>query len=118
MAGKGSIEPVRRRSFRALLWLAVPAVAAVVLLLTSRGAPRMPGDGDHTARTSEVRCLSCHSFAGERPRPDDHPPRDDCFSCHALADGAMHPRPGAPTSLPGGWRDAPGRGVVTPPEAL
>ncbi len=109
MAGKGSIEAVRRRSIRALAWLAVPAAVAALLLLTSRGAPRLPADGDHTARTSEARCLTCHSFAGTRPRPADHPPRDDCFSCHALADGELRPHPGAPTSLPGGWRDDPGR---------
>lgn len=88
------------------LFLGLLAVFAV-LLLTADQAPRMPGDSDHDPQQSEVQCLSCHGHDRKNPRPADHPLRDDCFSCHRDARGTLHPRPNAPTALPGGWRDDP-----------
>jgi len=91
-------------------WLAAPAaVALVVLALWAAGgkAPHLPADGDHGLDQAEARCLTCHGRGGRNPRPADHPQRDDCFSCHRDAAGELHPRPGAPTAVPGGWRDAP-----------
>ncbi len=92
---------------RALLWLAAPTVLLVALWAASGRAPRLPDDGDHATDQSETRCLSCHGHLGRRPRPDDHPSRDDCFSCHRDAEGVLHARDGAPTEIPGGWRDDP-----------
>jgi len=92
---------------RALLWLAVPALLLLALWAVSGRAPRMPADADHATDQSEARCLSCHGHAERRPRPDDHPLRDDCFSCHRDAGGVLHERPGVPTEIPGGWRDDP-----------
>jgi hypothetical protein len=100
---------------RLLLWLLALAVLFVAILLATRTPPRLPGDRDHTLDQAEARCLTCHSHTARHPRSAGHPPRDDCFSCHRDPRGVLHPRPGAPTSLPGGWLDDPrlaaGRGV-------
>ncbi len=92
---------------RALAWLAVPALVLLALWATGDRPPRMPGDADHATGQSETHCLSCHGHTAQRPRPADHPLRDDCFSCHRDAGGDLHPRTGVPTEIPGGWRDDP-----------
>ncbi|BCW93635.1 hypothetical protein EG19_08000 [Thermoanaerobaculum aquaticum] len=88
------------------LFLGLLGVFAVLLLASDR-APKMPSDPDHGIDLPEIRCLSCHGYGQKHPRPEDHPLRDDCFSCHRDAQGKLHPRWDAPTSLPGGWRDDP-----------
>ena len=95
----------RRR--RLVLWLLALAILLGVVLLIRRTVPRLPADRDHPLDQAEAHCLTCHSHAGKHPRPPEHPLRDDCFSCHRDAAGVLHPRPGAPTSLPGGWSDDP-----------
>jgi hypothetical protein len=93
---------------RRLAWaVGLVAVAGVGLWATSRGSPALPADRNHAVSQAEARCLGCHDRTGGFPRPADHPLRDDCFSCHRGPDGRLVPRPGAPTSLPGGWRDDP-----------
>ena len=82
-------------------------VLLLVLLATRRTPPRLPPDRDHALDQAETHCLGCHPRTSRHPRPADHPLRDDCFSCHRGPDGVLHPRPGAPTSLPGGWADDP-----------
>lgn len=69
--------------------------------------PRMPGDADHDPSQTESDCLACHSHQSFSPRSMQHPRRDDCYSCHADAEGRLHRRPDAPTELPGGWPDDP-----------
>ena len=96
-----------RFRLKGLFWLAAPALLLLALWATSGSAPRLPADGDHGTDQSEARCLSCHAHGERRPRPADHPRRDDCFSCHRDAAGALHARHGAPTELPGGWQDDP-----------
>ena len=95
------------RGRRLLLWIAALALLFLVLLLTRRTPPSLPADPDHAVSQTEGRCLSCHMRTSRHPRPADHPLRDDCFSCHRGPDGVLHPRRGAPTSLPGGWVDDP-----------
>ncbi len=100
---------------RILVWaVGLAAPIAIGLWATSGKPPLLPADGDHAVTQAEAKCLSCHQRAGTHPRPPGHPLRDDCFSCHRDHVGVLHPRPGAPTSLPGGWRDDPalaGRGA-------
>ncbi|MBZ5589940.1 MAG: hypothetical protein LAO05_15395 [Acidobacteriia bacterium] len=91
----------------ALYVLTVTAVAVVGLWTTAAKPPRLPADRDHGFEQAETRCLQCHVHTGAHPRPTDHPLRDDCFSCHRDAHGGLHPRPGAPLSVPGGWQDDP-----------
>jgi hypothetical protein len=95
------------RRLRPAALLAAAAVVALALWASADRAPRMPGDADHRPETAEARCLECHGRPARHPRPPDHPLRDDCHSCHRDAGGALHPRKGAPTELPGGWRDDP-----------
>jgi hypothetical protein len=93
---------------RLALWLLVSAVIAGTLVLaTGRTPPRLPGDRDHFLAQPEARCLTCHGHKASHPRPADHPLRDDCFSCHSDPTGVLHPRPTAPESIAGGWRDDP-----------
>jgi hypothetical protein len=97
-----------RASKRLVLWVGTLAIGAVVVFWTTSGKPpRLPADDDHAFEQAEAHCLHCHVHTGPRPRPSDHPLRDDCFSCHRDPRGGLHPRTGAPTSLPGGWRDDP-----------
>jgi hypothetical protein len=97
-----------RTSRRLLVWLAaVAALGAVALWTTSGKPPRLPADQDHRVDQTETGCLHCHVHTGAHPRPTDHPPRDDCFSCHRDAHGVLYPRQGASTDLPGGWKDDP-----------
>ena len=95
------------RRGRLLLWVLAPAALLVAVLLTRSTPPRLPADRDHVLGQSEAHCLTCHSHMGKPPRPAGHPLRDDCFSCHRDPRGVLHARPGAPTSLPGGWADDP-----------
>ena len=92
----------------ALAALGAAALAGAGLWATGGKPPRLPRGPDHDLAQAESHCLTCHSRADRHPRPADHPLRDDCFSCHRDAAGALHPRPGAPTSIAGGWRDDPG----------
>jgi len=97
-----------RVSKRLLLWLvAAAALGAIAFWATSGRPPRLPADHDHRLEQAEATCLYCHLHTGHHPRPHDHPLRDDCFSCHRDAQGELHPRTGAPTQLPGGWKDDP-----------
>jgi len=91
----------------ALVALGAAALAGAGLLATGGKPPRLPRDRDHGLAQAESRCLTCHSRGDAHPRPAGHPLRDDCFSCHRDPAGALHPRPGAPTSIAGGWRDDP-----------
>ena len=95
----------RARLFAWVVGLAAPV--AIGVWATSGKPPRLPADRDHAVSQAESKCLGCHTRPGAHPRPADHPLRDDCFSCHRDARGELHPRPGAPTSVPGGWRDDP-----------
>lgn len=88
------------------LLLGLSGVFAVLWVASDR-APKMPMDSDHLVSLPETRCLSCHGYGQKHPRPEKHPLRDDCFSCHRDAHGKLHPRRDAPTTLPGGWRDDP-----------
>jgi hypothetical protein len=92
---------------RALLWLVAPVLLLLALWVTADRAPRLPDDGDHRPGQAEAICLGCHGHTARRPRPADHPLRDDCYSCHRDAAGALHARDGAATEIPGGWRDDP-----------
>jgi hypothetical protein len=96
-----------RRRRRWLLWIAALGVLLAVALLSRGNPPRLPADADHGLLQAEAHCLTCHTRSSPHPRPADHPLRDDCFSCHRDPHGVLHPRPGAPTSLPGGWADDP-----------
>jgi hypothetical protein len=87
--------------------LGIVALASLGWWAVGGKPPRLPRDANHGLDQGEAHCLSCHAFTAKHPRPPNHPPRDDCFSCHRDPDGALHPRRGAPTSLPGGWRDDP-----------
>jgi hypothetical protein len=101
------MAPMRTRG-RVFAWaIGLAAPIAIGLWAASGKAPRLPADGDHAVAQAEARCLGCHMRAGAHPRPAGHPLRDDCFSCHRDHAGVLHPRRGAPTSLPGGWRDDP-----------
>lgn len=92
---------------RAVVTVAIAGVLVLALWAASDRPPRLPADADHGADLAESRCLECHSHAGREPRPADHPQRDDCYSCHEDAAGSLHPRRGAPQSLPGGWESDP-----------
>ncbi|HVN32847.1 MAG TPA: hypothetical protein VMT45_12765 [Thermoanaerobaculaceae bacterium] len=92
---------------RLLLWVLAPAALLVVVLLSWSTPPRLPADPDHALEQAEAHCLTCHIHTGRHARPAGHPLRDDCFSCHRDPRGVLHPRPAAPTSLPGGWADDP-----------
>lgn len=89
-----------------MLLLLVTSLLLALWLLRSE-APRMPADADHDPDQVEATCLTCHGFRGPQPRPPAHPLRDDCYSCHGDGSGRRHPRPDAPTALPGGWPDDP-----------
>ncbi len=101
------MAPMRSRG-RLFAWvLGLAAPVAVGLWATSGKPPRLPADGDHAVSLAEAKCLGCHTRSGAHPRPAGHPLRDDCYSCHRDPAGVLRPRRGAPTSLPGGWRDDP-----------
>ena len=86
-----------RRRLRSAMWA------------TSGKAPRLPADGDHAVRAkAEAKCLEGLSPASRRaPAPGRAPAPTTASSCHRDHLGVLHPRRGAPTSLPGGWRDDP-----------
>jgi hypothetical protein len=96
---------------RLRIWIPIAVGALVIggLWAGSSRPPRLPADADHAPAQAESHCLCCHGYGQRQPRPADHPPRDDCFSCHKNATGLLHPRQGAPTSIPGGWADDPRR---------
>ena len=69
-------------------WLFVAFALAVVigvsLLPTPKDRnPMIPGTPGHRAATVEKDCLACHRAGGEKPLPERHPKRQDCFRCHA-----------------------------------
>lgn len=88
------------------IFLALVGVFAVLLLAADR-PPRMPEDANHRLDQAEASCLTCHGYGKKHPRPESHPLRDDCFSCHRDARGKLHPRREAPIALPGGWQEDP-----------
>lgn len=88
------------------IFLSLFGVFAVLLLVADR-PPNMPQDSDHRPEQSELSCLSCHGYGKKHPRPESHPLRDDCFSCHRDWRGKLYPRREAPTAFPGGWQEDP-----------
>lgn len=89
-----------RSSRRGLVALGVAALVALVMVLLlagrSRVPPEMSGTLEHRAalggRNAEA-CLSCHHAGGSaRPRPPGHVPRQDCWSCHVIAEQAAPSR--------------------------
>jgi cytochrome c553 len=81
-------------SRRGLLALGVAVLVAIVMLLLLAGRSRIPPDLSPTlehraalgSRDAQA-CISCHhAGATAMPRPNGHTPRQDCWSCHAIAE--------------------------------
>lgn len=63
---------------------AVAVVIGVSMLPTPKDRnPMIPANANHQAVKVEKECLQCHVPAGEKPLPERHPKRPDCFRCHA-----------------------------------
>jgi hypothetical protein len=63
---------------------AVAVVIGVSMLPTPKDRnPMIPANADHQTVKVEKECLQCHVPAGNKPLPERHPKRPDCFRCHA-----------------------------------
>lgn len=59
----------------------------VVLLVSLLPSPRdrnppVPNTPQHEALRSVKGCVLCHTPTGNKPLPERHPKRKDCFRCH------------------------------------
>lgn len=63
---------------------ALAVVIGVSLLPTPKDRnPMIPGTPAHRTITVEKGCVQCHQPGEEKPLPERHPKRQDCFRCHA-----------------------------------
>lgn len=63
---------------------ALAVIVGVSLLPTPKDRnPMIPADAVHQPIMAEPACLQCHVPAGNKPLPERHPRRQDCFRCHA-----------------------------------
>jgi mono/diheme cytochrome c family protein len=69
-------------------WLFVVFALAVVIGVSFLPTPKdrnpmIPATPEHRLVTVEQSCIQCHQPGGEKPVPERHPRRQDCFRCHA-----------------------------------
>jgi hypothetical protein len=63
------------------LLLAVLIVSGL-LLLSNRKFTQLPADTLHAGLTDNSSCAPCHSPDGESPLSEEHPPKEQCLTCH------------------------------------
>ena len=73
---------------RKIDWLFVAFALAVVVGVSFLPTPKdrnpmIPDGPGHRSITVERGCIQCHQAGGEKPVPERHPKRQDCFRCHA-----------------------------------
>ncbi|MFM8552162.1 MAG: hypothetical protein ACKOCD_07615 [Nitrospiraceae bacterium] len=71
-------------------WLFLLAAGLVIFLVSLLPSPRernppVPITPAHRGLSAETDCLRCHAVGQDRPLPDRHPKRQDCFRCHRQA---------------------------------
>jgi hypothetical protein len=69
-------------------WLFVVFALAVVIGVSFLPTPKdrnpvIPLTPAHQAIAIETGCVGCHQVGAEKPVPQRHPKRQDCFRCHA-----------------------------------
>jgi hypothetical protein len=69
-------------------WLFVVFALAVVIGVSFLPTPKdrnpiIPATPEHRSVALEQGCIQCHQAGGEKPVPQRHPKRQDCFRCHA-----------------------------------
>ena len=59
-------------------------IAVLLLLITISGKkfPPLPGDADHLSIDDTEVCIGCHGPGESSPMKDSHPPKFECFKCH------------------------------------
>jgi len=61
------------------------AVLLTLFFLSSvKKAPLIPSDDQHKAVTTNVACAECHAPGKQVPLKQDHPPKEQCLTCHKL----------------------------------
>jgi hypothetical protein len=66
-------------------WSLIIFAAAVILLLiliSGKRAVYVPADAQHAGLTSNAACLECHAPGKPAPLRKDHPPKEECLTCH------------------------------------
>ena len=63
----------------------VLAVLLVLFFLSSRKkAPLIPPDDLHKNVTTNVACADCHAPGKQAPLKQNHPPKEQCLTCHIM----------------------------------
>ena len=77
---------IRRADLVFLVATGLVVLAVSVLPSPRDRNPRVPGDPAHRDLAVETACLRCHAAGASQPLAiPPHPPRTDCFRCHARA---------------------------------
>ena len=66
-------------------WGFIIVAAAIILflvLISGKRAVYVPADAQHAGLTTNAACIECHAPGKEAPLKKDHPPKDECLTCH------------------------------------
>jgi len=67
-----------------LYFLLILVVPAILYILSLETVVPMPSDDSHRGVQEIARCFECHGDGMEFARTEEHPPKDQCFSCHEI----------------------------------
>ena len=63
---------------------ALAVLLALFFLSSVRKPPLIPFDDLHKAVTTNAACAECHAPGKQAPLRQEHPPKEQCLTCHKL----------------------------------
>ncbi|HUI67338.1 MAG TPA: hypothetical protein VL087_03930 [Nitrospirota bacterium] len=63
---------------------ALAVLLFLFFLYSSKKAPLIPSDDLHRNVTTNAACAECHSPGKQAPLKRNHPPKEQCLTCHKL----------------------------------
>lgn len=68
-----------------LILVALAVVLFLFFLSSRKKVPAIPDDAVHRSATTNGACLACHSPGNRSPLKENHPPKEQCLTCHKKA---------------------------------
>ncbi len=63
---------------------ALAVLLGLFFLSSSKKAPLIPSDGLHKNVTTNAACMECHAPGKKDPLKQNHPPKEQCLTCHIM----------------------------------
>lgn len=70
------------KSSLTFIGFAFAVVTLLFFLSSQKTVPSIPRDYFHEGTVNHFACQTCHTPGRQAPLEEDHPPDEECFSCH------------------------------------